>query len=153
MGNLNSGVAVTGPQVFNVFGIKDNIAGEDWGESTITWSNAPGNDLDGHSSMGADAILLGTFTLDGQGTPGEVITFSNSNLINYLNDDTNNIVSFAISRETIQNDTGGWIHNFASKEHSIYDAPMLDLTYSIPEISNIYLIGIFIVCVVIYRLK
>ena len=90
----------------------------------ITYGNAPanispGNDFDG------DALLLGTLNVPGT-LAGESITFSDPNLVAFLNSDTNGLASILMRRQL-----GGSSNlAFSSKEGA--NTPQLDLT-TIPE--------------------
>lgn len=130
--NEVNGNAVSGTQVFNVYGLNNLTSGENWGESTINWNNAPGNNTTSAYEMNSNTTLLGTFTLVGVGVAGTTVTLNNANLVNFLNADTNNLVTLIVTRVTYQADDAGWIHSFASSESTAYAKPTLALT-SVPE--------------------
>jgi hypothetical protein len=81
----------------SVYGLKDGQAGESWGETTITWNNAPANDTNGAWYVGAEATYLGQFTYTGTGTGTNWISFTSSNLVDFLNADTNGVVTLMLS--------------------------------------------------------
>ena len=143
------GTAVTGTQIFRVYALNDLATGETWGESTITWSNAPGNNTTSGYLMNSQTTLLGTFTINGVGTLGSTIQFSNTNLVNFLNNDRNDLVTLMITRETYDPNYSGHIHAFASREAGA-TGPILQLeTVPIPEVNSIvYLVFAFIFVII-----
>ena len=112
---------------FNVYGLNDLNDGEQWCESGadgITWNNAPANDQDdlgnnndGDSDSGgviaADAVLLGQF--DGQ-AGGTVLKFSSEALHDFIEADTDKLVTLIITRESNDPSFTGPSHSFYSKE-------------------------------------
>ena len=148
---------------FNVFGLNDSASGDGdpdssgspgWWEGTgvsglvgqdvpgIDWLNAPANDNTGDGFTSA-ATLLGTFAITGDSIAGQTIDFSSTALIDFLNSDTNGLVTLMIARDTLGDDpsTDTVIHFFASKEYQggAY-APTLDITY-VPEPATLALLG------------
>ena len=150
---------LSGTQTFNVFGVKDGVTGENtWVETGITWNNAPGNDTGSRSDASGDALLLGTFNLTGTGTLGQAVNFSNNNLTEFLNKDTNNMVTLIITRDTYDSNYSGWVHEFASKENTSYNAPTLQFdtelvqTTAIPEPNSLLLLALTLsVIMLIYK--
>jgi hypothetical protein len=117
---------------YSVYGLNDNLPGENWDESTITWNNAPGNGRDSTINPN-QTTFLGTFSLNPSTTPqGTIINFSDSRLISFLQNDTNDLVTFIIRRNQV-NSTG---ETFASKENSEFEPPKLRLEIvSLPTVS------------------
>ncbi|EDY20747.1 hypothetical protein CfE428DRAFT_1944 [Chthoniobacter flavus Ellin428] len=90
------GTAVT----FSVYGLRDLSAGDvggGWDESSITWNNAPANDTASPDGFLSDAIPLGTFTVIGSAS-AQVVSFTSPELITFLNNDTNKLVTLCLSR-------------------------------------------------------
>lgn len=121
---------------FSVFGLNDDAAGQGWAESGIVWDNAPGNDPTSHDGVNADATLLGTFMLTGQGLGP--LEFSSDEMLDFLRDDSDGLVTFIVTRNTPQNGPGGvgdsYSHAFASKENPDVSAAELSLVrQEIPE--------------------
>ncbi len=150
-GGGNGGPPVTGAQVFRVWGLGDvsaGVAGDDaptglgWAEGDgleeapssigITWANAPANSAS-NDELTTDATELGQFTIEGTGTPGDLITFSSDAMDDWLNADTNGLVTIVVSRQTFDPDWEGWVHEFASREHPTLAPPTLDLGGGCPE--------------------
>ena len=126
---------------FNVFGLEDSNAGEDWSESDITWNNAPANDTNSGSDLTSDAVLLGRFDIEGAGTPGTTFTaLEGANLVDFLNSDTNNLATFILTREDPQTGvSNNIVHRFRSGEFgSGSSGPQLDVT-AVPEPSSFIL--------------
>jgi hypothetical protein len=128
IGNSGTGTAVTGTQTFSVYGLLNGNPGETWGESTITWNNAPANDTSSGSGVLATASLLGQFSFTGNGIAGTPVTLSGTALDNFLNADTNDLATFILVRTTFDPNAGGWVHNFAAQEHTSLAPPTLDVT-------------------------
>ena len=124
--------------VINVFGLADGLAGETWAESTITYNNAPANDLtSGGGSyitpgtggvVATDAAFLGTLTV---GASDGHYTFSSTALVDFLNADTNHLVTFILTAATSGNNM-----QFYSKENAASATyPTLAVT-AVPEPST-----------------
>lgn len=139
------GAPVSGPWSFRVYGLNDGVAADagpgdgGWIEGTgteaapttsgISWDNAPAND-GSPEGAGADATQLGGFTLDGTGVHGVVLSFSSPALMNFVSQDTNQLVTLIVTRETFDANFGGWIHRFASKESPLGQPPLLTVRTS-----------------------
>lgn len=123
---------------FNVFGLVDGLAGEDWSETGITWNNAPGNDTaSGGSLLGGQASLLGSFDIDTSTlAAGEGVTFSSPALTSFLQSDTNDLATLVFIRpdRTLTN------VGFATKEHDTFAPPTLTLT-TVPVPGAVVLFG------------
>jgi len=135
-------------QTFNVFGLLDGHARENWGEGTITYANAPANTsvADNSNDLTADAILLGTFT---GGTSGTTIDFASLALTEFIEQDTDDLVTFIITRQTLDPVYGGAIHEFRAKEYpDTLDqfAPRLTLYFSTPEPATLSLLAAGALC-------
>ncbi|MDB4792537.1 DNRLRE domain-containing protein [bacterium] len=128
----NSGGASPQPgQTFNVefYGLT-NEALDSWvegdngtdnlPENEITYGNAPANVSPGNDFNG-EALLLGTLNVPGT-LVGESITFTDPNLVAFLNSDTNGLATILMRRQL-----GGSLNlAFSSKEGAT--PPQLDLT-------------------------
>ncbi len=112
------------PQTFTVevYGLAESLD-HTWVEDTITWNNAPGNDTSS-SNFTSDAMLLGSFVVD-QTPVGDTITFSDPNLVDFINADTDNQITLMLRRTPGTSSS----HNlaFASKENANYSAPTLNV--------------------------
>ena len=134
IGDPVGGVPVVGLQTFSVYGLLDGDPGETWGESTITWNNAPANDTsNGNGVLSPPGSFLGDFSLTGTGTPGTPVTLSGSDLVDFLNADTDDLATFIVVRDTFDPNSNGWIHSFASKENTTLAPATLSVTESVPE--------------------
>ncbi|MEM6552654.1 MAG: hypothetical protein AAF750_11075 [Planctomycetota bacterium] len=127
---------------FEVYGLNDGLAGEaklgqgGWDQATVTGNNAPGNVF--NSSFEVDAnqtTLLGSFTkpnyntgFDQEGESVGIAGVAGSAFVDFLNADTNGVVTLIIVRTTNENVTSV----FASSENTDFDGPSLTLTV-IPE--------------------
>ena len=119
----NEGGGGTTPQTFTVevYGLAESLD-HTWTENDITWNNAPANNTSNHDFT-ADATKLGSFIVD-QLPAGETISFSDPNLVDFINSDTDNQITLMLRRTT-----GNGSHNlgFASREHASYSAPALSV--------------------------
>ncbi|QNN22630.1 DNRLRE domain-containing protein [Planctomycetales bacterium ZRK34] len=137
---------------FNVFGLNDENAGEDWIESgagSINWLNAPANDT-GNGIDAAQTTFLGTFEIPAI-HDSVIVEFSDLDsatqnaLIDFINDeiadaggDRDGLVTFILTRV---DENGGWNTNFHSSESTSGQAPTLILQF-IPEPASALLMGV-----------
>ncbi len=111
--------------------------GEDWGEMDITWANAPGNvdNIESNNLDPAFTVLLASFTYPGA---AGTISLDDSAIRDFLNDDTNGLVTFILCTTTQENDgSGGVQKQFATKERTppgAHHPPRLTLTYEPPPV-------------------
>ncbi len=127
---------------FNLYGMNDDVVGNDWPElapgeipgqpytSGITWNNAPVNDTVSNNGFTADAAgpFAEQIVLPPQnhfGVAGSVHTVSGQDLVDFLNTDTDRIVTVMISRVSYTSVSD----LFASKESGTYTGPQLEITY------------------------
>ena len=167
VGINNGGSTNTTPQNFtlNLYGLNDGatagggILGEDWDETLITWDNGPANVVSGagagnsvktgpDTANGGAATLIGSFEVTAADSTGSIVlAASGSNLVDFLNADTNDQVTFIITRTGWS--SGGGLPNpsqggsnltFRTKENtSGHEFPTLNLDV-IPEPSS----GLFV---------
>jgi hypothetical protein len=143
----NAGSLLNGTSTFEVFGLNDGDAGESWGETTLTWNNAPANAAGG-TAVTASASSLGTFTLTGHtgtvnflGTGGDAVQ-------NFLDNSTSNdLVTFIVVR--LNDSAGGsqnYVHAINSKESIDGAGALLNITTAFippaPEPSTGLLLGL-----------
>ena len=109
---------------FEVYGLNDGVAGENWLEDEITWNNAPANDE--FNLFTSDATSLGKFyiTGDGIGTAIRFSSVSNPAMATFIEADTDNQVTFMIARNTAALGDN-YVHAFASKESATAGGPTL----------------------------
>lgn len=126
---------------YNVYGLNQGpIPGSSWDELTwpelntgtpttaTTWNNAPGNDVTSGTNV-TSASFLGTFTTVNAangGVAGDHFSLSGTNLLNFLNADTNGFVTLIVTRSGVSSALDQW----ASKENGTYPGPMLTIEYS-----------------------
>jgi len=122
--------------------------GEDWAEDQVAWNNAPGN-VDSRTSNDLNrAYVQSLYTFFSPFDPQTVSTPSGAptqNLIDFLNSDTNGMVTFMVRRPTLS----GVVGYFATKENidPATHAPRLVLEYTpVPEPGSILVFaGLFAV--------
>jgi hypothetical protein len=117
---------------FYVWGLKDSQNADGWGESTITYNNAPGltigsgvATLDVDSSK-ADRLDDGTLL---QVASGSTVSFSDADLLSFLNADTDGLVTLIIGAPRVPGEPA---FLWAAKEHATLAAPTLTFDV-IPE--------------------
>jgi len=131
----NGGGTDPNPKAFSVqvFGLLDSYAGVDnntdgdviddgdihdefWPEAMIDWTSAPGNVTTSGYSFNSYAALLGTLNVAASDIAGSLVTMaSNQALVDFLNADTNGVVTFLL-RRTGANAGGSNNLAFYSKE-------------------------------------
>lgn len=134
---LSVGAGVT----FNLFGLSDLDAGESWNEATITWNNAPANDTLSNTAVTSGATSLGLFSFTSDFQEGVPIGFSSTSIRDFLNADTNNLVTFIL---TGPQTAGSLNYTFGSKENTDeYPIPTLQVS-PVPEPSSFIVMGALI---------
>ncbi|MBN1787148.1 MAG: right-handed parallel beta-helix repeat-containing protein [Sedimentisphaerales bacterium] len=112
----------TQPKLYMVNGLNDAADMEDWDPDTLTWNNAPGNNIiDANLDPAVTTANLYTGTI--QPGDGTTDTCTSSDLVSFLNTDTDGIVTFIM--------TPGWTTYF-------YNAGSIHppvLTFSLPDYS------------------
>ncbi len=114
--------------VFTVHGLTDE-AEDDWAEDSLTWQNAPAHSRDpAHHTLPdpARSVLLGSFTVP-QGRQTGAVSLAGPALAQFLNEDSNGLVTLIVCRETDEIARNGLAHAFASKENSRNAPPTLRL--------------------------
>lgn len=118
--------SVVPDSVFDVFGLTDES--EDlWDENSLQWNAAPAHDPSSEVKHLPDltkAKLLGRFEI-AQGVNRGTRTLHGEALRDFLNADSNGIVTFIVCRETDETQRSGLVHAFATKENRGKNAPPL----------------------------
>ena len=145
-------------QLFHLYGLLDSTSDEEWIEGNggsdddptgeITWNNAPANAAGLAEIDGLLTVDLGTFT---GGTDGSVVSISDldagiSGLVDFLNADTDGLVTLIVVRDTHDSNFSGSVHEFWSRDHEglddLGDAPRLLLTTApVPEPETLALLA------------
>lgn len=111
---------------FHVYGLTDE-SGDSWDETTLTARNAPAHDPalpERNLPLPDKTRHLGSFTI-AQGVNRGNCTLRGETLTDFLNTDTNGIVTFIICRETDETARSGLVHAFATKESGSNTPPLL----------------------------
>jgi ferric-dicitrate binding protein FerR (iron transport regulator) len=113
---------------FSVYALTDE-AQDNWSESELNWTQAPAHSTapEHHvHPISGQTRLLGKF-ITPQGTNRGAFTVGGPDLITFLNQDTNGLVTFIICRDTDETARNGLAHAFASKENPRNTPPLLRL--------------------------
>ena len=113
---------------FIVYGLTDESADE-WSSSALDWENAPANVDDAATVDSKHAIELGRFVVERGKQYGQV-SIQGEKLVQFLNSDTNSLVTLIVVRATRELSAGGLVHGFANRSNSIAAPPALILTTS-----------------------
>lgn len=133
----------TGTAMFNIYGYLNGQGSENFGETTLTRNTAAGI-IDSATSINTALPIwanggnpLAQLTLT-NGDAGKTFDISTPELLAFLNADTNNLVTFVVTRLTTGNSTTDNALNsgFAAREHETLAPPTLVLTM-IPEPSSV----------------
>lgn len=111
---------------FAVYGVTDETA-DDWKEEGLNWQHAPAHNPAQQERYLPDltkARLLGRFEV-AQGVSRGARRVRSRELLDFLNEDTNRVVTLIICRETNETADSGLVHAFATKENDARSAPML----------------------------
>jgi hypothetical protein len=115
---------------FAVYGLTDESL-DDWDEHAIRWNTAPANRPGGTALDPTRVVNLGTFEIV-QGAISGTRSITGPALVEFLNRDSNGIVTFIVVRETMGSGRNDLVHGFASKEHQHLSPPTLKLTVITP---------------------
>ncbi|QDV40604.1 FecR protein [Stieleria neptunia] len=113
---------------FQVYGLIDESL-DDWSEKTINWQNAPANETGAASVASEMTVPVGSFEVR-QGVQTGSVSVSGDRLRDFIESDTNGVITLIVVRETRERawDGGGLVHAFMSKEHPSGLPPTLRLT-------------------------
>jgi len=112
---------------FSIYGLVDEKE-DHWNEMQIEWQDAPGHLPDQPELNKPDmtkVVKLGEIQV-AQGSLGSRV-LHNKALVDFLQEDTNGLVTFIICRETAEMDRDGLVHAFATKESRNNTPPLLRL--------------------------
>jgi hypothetical protein len=111
---------------FIVYGLTDEAA-DGWDEKTLRWKDAPANGPGGAGLDAEKVVRVGTFEI-AQGALEGTRSIGGPALADFLNRDTNAIVTFILVRQTLGSGRADMVHGFANKEHPRLPPPTLKLT-------------------------
>lgn len=108
---------------FTVYGLTDE-ARDDWSAQHMDWQTAPAN-LSGATELDMNQVqTLGRFVVTRGQQYGQV-TIEGQQLVDFLNADTNNRVTFIVVRNTKEDQENGLVHGFASRFNATAAPPTL----------------------------
>lgn len=111
---------------FGVYGLTDESL-DHWSEARLKWADAPANRPGGTSLDLTKVMKLGTFEI-AQGQLSGTRTLSGPALVDFLNRDTNGLVTLILVRETAGSGRSDLVHGFANRRHPDLPPPTLRLT-------------------------
>ncbi len=112
--------------VFSVYGLTDQTQ-DDWSASSINWANAPANGPGGADVDPTKTVLLGRFSIP-RSEPSGMRTVSGDALRRFLQDDTNALATFIVTRDTPEIEQSALAHGIANNQHPELPPPTLRLT-------------------------
>ncbi len=116
---------------FSVYGLMDESL-DKWTASNLQWETAPAN-IDAPGKLdGRLAGKLGQFAVPRGKQTGQV-SIEGSALADFLNGDTNGIVTLIVVRDTSDRRPPGLVHAFANHQHPSAAPPTLELRLSDEE--------------------
>jgi hypothetical protein len=133
-------------KVIRIYGINDGAAGDllsGWTEAGLTWNNAPSKGTAGTANGASNAADSSTTTLLGTlSTPSDETqySFSNAALANFLNSDTNGIVTFILTFDPANVGSSMSYHSSDSPAAATKQ-PLLSLV-TVPEPATLSLLGL-----------
>ena len=108
---------------FSVYGLIDE-ARDDWSVKQIDWQSAPAS-LSGTAELNATQVqALGRFVVTRGQQYGQV-SIEGEKLVEFLNADTNNSVTFIVVRDTKEDYEDGLVHGFANGHNTTAAPPTL----------------------------
>jgi hypothetical protein len=129
---------------YNIFGLNDGDAGEDWVEGSLNGMESPNDEVNYDNAPGFSTTFGGDYDENIAGSAGvnhsrakylgliktrknirEKVNLNTDELRDFLNEDTDGVVTFLITRKTFALNTVV----FASKEHSNFAPPTLFLDF------------------------
>ncbi len=113
---------------FKVYGVKDGPEDE-WNEAELRWNNAPACGTMSKSPDETKLVLLGSFFIP-QGEESATVVVSDKALSEFLNADSNQLVTMLVVRETAGTGNSDLVHGFASRRHPSLPPPTLRLSLS-----------------------
>lgn len=99
----------SGTRSFDVFAIRDGDpadAAGGWSESSVTWNNAPANEVATNGFDPARTTFLGTWVMPAAVSPGQQIHFSSPALLNAISNDTNGSLTVML-----RNNSASWANS------------------------------------------
>ena len=128
-----------------VFGLLDSAPGQNWGELSITWNNAPSNNL-ASGTLFDNSVSLGAVTKPPTIAVGDEISLTGQPLIDFLNADTDGFVTFLLS-DVIPIVSSARI---ASRENTVALGPRLTFTevdiVPLPGVASLMGGGLVVLC-------
>ena len=109
---------------FTVYGLIDESL-DDWDPATLGWTNFPGNDSRS-KLLAKHWTSLGTFMIK-QGSREGIVQIDGESLTNFIQRDTNKLVTFAIVCDTYAIEDYSLVFGFANKYHPTLMPPRLKI--------------------------
>ncbi len=110
---------------FTIYGLIEET-GDMWQETNLDWEQLPGNDKR-NEMLPTHWKPLGNFTIR-RGNPSGAIQIKSDALCQFIRNDTNNLLSFAIVCDTPAEETFGLVFGFANRNHGTLSPPRLNIT-------------------------
>ncbi len=101
---------------------------ERWGPASISWDNAPANQINSGSLMREEqAKIIGKFSIP-RGQQEGICYLQSPALAELIKSDTNGTLTLVVTRKTVESNLGGLVHSFASNTTQTAAPPQLIFT-------------------------
>ena len=107
--------------IVGIYGVVDSVDIDDWNETVVNWYGAPANASG--NDFNVNATFLGNLTVPQNLSAGTVLEFTNQSLIDFINSDTDGLITIAVNLTT----TANFQLLIATKESTSYTAPALEI--------------------------
>lgn len=111
---------------FTLYGLLDESQ-DGWNSDELDWETLPGN-LPRNEMDENVWIPLGHFSI-AQGSLQGLVSVEGKKLIDFIHNDSNGLLTFALVRNTVATEVCGYVHGFANRHHNKLMPPNLKMTF------------------------
>ena len=110
----------------NFFVLDEDSTSGEWNEATITWNNAPANNINSNVATLEEACYVGSLNLDAVSEIGDVYEFESPELTEAVKNRESGLITIVM---TLSDNGDSQPRQFASKENAEFDEPQLVLEF------------------------